>query len=123
MESGVAAAGAVSGYDVNKMTAIFNESVGDIISTLANNGYSHIQEFDADAKALSLLAGAGYNPGGLIDMLKELEKAQKGSSGGFNKTHPSPELRRAAAEKVLLLQPQITDTGSYRRARFTANTK
>jgi beta-barrel assembly-enhancing protease len=114
------AAGAVSGYDVNEMTSIFNESVGDIFGTLVNNGYSQVQEYDADAKALSLLAGAGYNPSGLIDMLKELEKAQKGNSGGFNKTHPSPDKRRAAAETALFVQPKVTDTSSYRRARFAA---
>jgi predicted Zn-dependent protease len=118
MESGAAAAEAVSGYSVNEMTSIFNESVGEIVSTLANNGYSQVQEFDADAKALSLLADAGYNPNGLIEMLRELEKTQKGNSGGFNKTHPSPEIRRAAAEKVLLLLPQPPDTSSYRKARF-----
>jgi len=121
MVTGASFAGAVSGYDVDEMTAIFNESVGDIVGTLVNNGYSQTQEFEADAKALSLLASAGYNPGGLIEMLKELEKTQKGSSGGFNKTHPSPEIRRAAAEKVLLVIPKITDTSSYRRARFAAN--
>jgi predicted Zn-dependent protease len=116
--TGASVAGAVSGYDVNEMTSIFNESVGDIMSTLVNNGYSQAQEFEADAKAMSLLAGAGYNPSGLIDMLKELEKTQKGSSGGFNKTHPSPDKRRIAAEAVLLVQPRITDTSSYRRTRF-----
>jgi predicted Zn-dependent protease len=116
--TGASAAGAVSGYDVNEMTSIFNESVGDIFGALVNNGYSQAQEFEADAKALSLLAAAGYNPSGLIDMLKELEKTQKGNSGGFNKTHPSPDKRRAAAEAVMKLQPKITDTSSYRRARF-----
>jgi predicted Zn-dependent protease len=122
LATGASVAGAVSGYDVNEMTSIFNESVGDIVGTLVNNGYSQAQEFEADSTALSLLAGAGYNPSGLIDMLKELEKTQKGSSGGFNKTHPSPESRRAAAEKALLQQPRITDTSSYRRERFQTGT-
>jgi len=123
MVTGASVAGAVSGYDVNEVTSVFNESVGDIVNTLVNNGYSQSQEYDADAKALSLLASAGYNPSGLIEMLRELEKIQKGSSGGFNKTHPSPERRRAAAEKVLAKQPKVTDTGSYRRARFAANNR
>jgi predicted Zn-dependent protease len=118
MVTSASAAGAVSGYDVNEMTSIFNESIGDIVGTLVNNGYSQTQEFDADARALSLLAGAGYNPSGLIDMLKELEKTQKGHSGGFSKTHPSPDKRRSAAERALAKQPAVTDTSSYRRARF-----
>jgi predicted Zn-dependent protease len=123
MVTGASAAGVVSGYDVNEMTSIFNETVGDIVGTLINNGYSQTQEFDADSTALSLLASAGYNPGGLIEMLKELEKTQKGHSGGFNKTHPSPDKRLAAAERALAKQPRADDTGSYRRARFAANSK
>jgi len=123
MVTGASVAGAVSGYDVNELTSVFNESVGDIVNTLVNNGYSQTQEFEADAKALSLLASAGYNPSGLIEMLKELEKTQKNSSGGFNKTHPSPSRRLSAAEKVLAKQTAVTDTSSYRRARFTANSK
>jgi len=118
MVTSASAAGAVSGYDVNEMTSIFNETVGDIVGTLVNNGYSQVQEFDADATALSLLAGAGYNPVGLIDMLKELEKTQKGQAGGFNKTHPSPEKRLSAAERSMAKLPPVKDTSSYRRARF-----
>jgi len=118
MVTGTSAAGAATGYDVNEMTSIFNETVGDIVGTLVNNGYSQTQEFEADSKALSLLADAGYNPGGLIDMLRELEKTQKGQSGGFNKTHPSPDKRLASAEKALAKLPKVTDTSSYRRARF-----
>jgi len=118
MVTGTSVAGAATGYDVNEMTSIFNETVGDIVGTLVNNGYSQAQEFEADAKALSLLASAGYNPGGLIDMLKELERTQKGHSGGFNKTHPSPDKRLAAAENALAKQPKVADTSSYRRARF-----
>jgi len=118
MVTGASAAGAATGYDVNEMTSIFNETVGDIVSTLVNNGYSQSQEFEADATALSLLTSTGYNPGGLIDMLKELENSQKGQSGGFNKTHPSPDKRLAAAQKALAKQPKVTDTSSFRKARF-----
>jgi predicted Zn-dependent protease len=118
MVTGTSAAGAATGYDVNEMTSIFNETVGDIVSTLVNNGYSQAQEFEADSTALSLLASAGYNPDGLIEMLRELEKTQKGQSGGFNKTHPTPDKRIASAEKALAKQPKVTDTSSYRKARF-----
>jgi predicted Zn-dependent protease len=123
MVTSASAAGIVSGYDVNEMTSIFDETVGDIVGTLVNNGYSQTQEFDADATALSLLAGAGYNSSGLIDMLKELEKTQKNHAGGFNNTHPSPDKRLAAAERIRSRQPGVTDTSSYRRARFAAAKK
>jgi predicted Zn-dependent protease len=116
--TGASAAGAVTGYDVNELTDIFNESVGEIVTTMVNNGYSQAQEFDADTTALEMLAAAGYNPSGLLDMLKELQKTQSGHSGGFNKTHPAPDKRVASAEKSLN-KYRITDTSSQRRARFS----
>lgn len=118
--TGASTAGAASGYDVNEMADIFNESVGEIVTTMVNNGYSQTQEFDADATALGLLAAAGYNPSGLLDMLKELNKIQQGKSGGFNKTHPAPAQRIANAEKNIA-KYKVPDTSSYRQARFAEN--
>jgi predicted Zn-dependent protease len=117
--TGSSAAGAAMGYDVNELTDIFNESVGEIVTTLVNSGYSQRQEFDADDMALSLLASAGYNASGLMDMLKELNTIQSNSSGGFNKTHPSPAQRISNAEKSLGKYP-VVNTVSYRQGRFNA---
>jgi predicted Zn-dependent protease len=123
MVTGASVTGVVSGYDVDDVTSLFNDTVGDIVGTLVNNGYSQAQEFNADSTALSLLAEAGYNASGLAEMLKELEKVQKNDSGGFSKTHPSPASRLASVERTLAKQPELADNSSYRRARFAANTK
>ncbi|MDR1857919.1 MAG: M48 family metalloprotease [Treponema sp.] len=119
MVTGTSAAGAAAGYNVNELTNIFNETIGDIVSTLVNNGYSQTQEFEADSAALALLAGAGYNPSGLTDMLRELERTQSSRPGGFNKTHPTPARRLANAEKDIG-KHRVTDTSASRRARFSA---
>jgi len=118
MATGVSVAGAAAGMNVNELTDIFNESVGEIVSTLVNNGYSQVQEFDADNTAMSLLASAGYNPSGLIDMLRELSAIQTGSSG-FGKTHPTPAQRITNAEKSVG-KYRAADTRSYRQARFAS---
>jgi predicted Zn-dependent protease len=122
MITGTSAAGAAAGMDVNQLTDVFNESVGEIVLTLVNNGYSQTQEFDADNTAMSLLASAGYNPSALIDMLRELNAVQSGSSGGFGKTHPTPAQRISNAEKSVG-RYSMTDTRSYRQSRFTASTR
>ena len=119
MVTGTSAAGAAAGYNVNELTDIFNETIGDIVSTLVNNGYSQTQEFEADSTALALLAGAGYNPSGLTDMLRELERTQSARPGGFNKTHPTPARRLANAEREIG-KHQVTDNSASRRARFAA---
>jgi predicted Zn-dependent protease len=117
--TGTAAAGAAIGYDVNALTDVFVESVGEIVTTLVNSGYSQRQEFDADDMALNLLASAGYSTSGLIDMLKELSAIQSSSSGGFGKTHPSPTQRISNAEKSIG-KYSVVDTRSYRQSRFNA---
>jgi len=115
--TGTSAAGAAMGMDVNELTDVFNETVGEIVTTMVNNGYSQSQEFDADNTAMSLLASSGYSPSGLIDMLRELNNIQSGTSSGFGKTHPSPAQRITNAEKSLATY-SVADTRSYRQSRF-----
>jgi predicted Zn-dependent protease len=117
--TGTSAAGAAAGMDVNQLTDVFNESVGEIVQTMVNNGYSQSQEYDADNTALSLMASAGYNPRGLIDMLNELKTIQSKTAGGFNKTHPSPAQRIANAEKSVG-KYKIANTRASRQGRFNA---
>jgi len=120
--TGTSAAGAAAGMDVNQLTDVFNESVGEIVQTLVNNGYSQTQEYDADNTALSLMAGAGYNPQGLIDMLKELNAIQSKTTGGFNKTHPTPAQRIANAEKSVG-KYRVADNRAIRQGRFNTALK
>jgi predicted Zn-dependent protease len=117
--TGTSAAGVATGMDVNQLTDVFNESVGEIVLTLVNNGYSRDQEFEADNVAMSLLASAGYNPSGLIDMLRELNTVQSRVPGGFNRTHPTPAQRITNAERNLR-NFTVVDNSVRRQARFTA---
>jgi predicted Zn-dependent protease len=120
--TGASAVGAVAGMDVKELTSVFNESVGEIVQTMVNNGYSQNQEFSADNTAMRLLASAGYNPSSLIDMLNELKAVQSNSSGGMNKTHPTPALRIANAGRSVG-EYRVTDNRSYRQARFTSTVR
>ena len=115
--TGVSAGGAAAGYDVNELTDVFNESVGEIVTTLVNSGYSQAQEFGADAMALSLMSSAGYHPQSLITMLRVLEGNQQDRSRGFGRTHPTPT-QRIANVQPNLNQYQIPDTRAFRTARF-----
>jgi len=114
--TGVSTAGAATGMNVNELTATFNETVGEFVQTLINNGYSQTQEFEADNTAMSLLAGAGYNPSGLIDMLNVLSGIQV-SGSGFGKTHPTPAQRITNAQ-ASIRGYSVTDTSSSRQARY-----
>jgi len=95
--------------------ANFRDSVTKTVDVLMRSGYSQSQEFEADLEAVVLLAGAGYDPGALMDMLKVLQSAKGSASGGFYSTHPSPEQRIA---NVSVLKFNKNDTLQYRAQRF-----
>jgi len=119
MITGTATAGAAAGMSVNELTDVFKETVGEIVLTLVNNGYSRDQEFEADNTAMSLLASAGYSSSGLVDMLRELNTVQSRVPGGFNRTHPTPAQRITNAERTVGSYT-VANTRSFRQARFAA---
>jgi predicted Zn-dependent protease len=116
-----AGAGVIMGIDSNEFVDILNESVGEILQTMVNGGYSKEQEYEADLAAMTFLAAAGYQPSGLIDMLNEL-KAVHVIGSGLSKTHPSPGQRIYFAEKALK-RYNVADTTLSREARFKGAVK
>jgi len=120
--TGTAVAGTAGGMDVKQLTDVLNDSFMEIVQTLVSNGYSQDQEFDADSTAMSLMAGAGYNPSGLINLLMSLGAVQIDDSG-FGKTHPSPADRIVNAQKSISKYKDINTNNAARQKRFAAATK
>ena len=119
--TGTSAVGAAAGMDVNELTSAFDETIGSIIQTMVTSGYSQSQEFEADNTAMELLAGAGYRPSGLLEMLNVLSTIQVANSG-FGKTHPSPAQRITNAQKSVG-KYNVPDTSSSRQTRFNTATR
>ena len=95
----------------------FRNSIGAALDAIVKSGFSQDQEFDADEGAIVLLAASGYNPAGLLEMLRVLQRVQTSQRGGFNVTHPSPAQRLDHAQRIAA-QFQIRDTASSRASRF-----
>ena len=68
-------------------------AANELMTTLSTTGYSKTQEYEADAKAASLMADAGYNPEALRSMLEVLKEKEKTETEGMMKTHPSASSR------------------------------
>jgi predicted Zn-dependent protease len=85
--------------DLASLTATFEDSISDITSTLVNNGYSRNFERQADVAAITILKRVGYDPNGLVDMLKVMGKQLKSGGLDFAKTHPSPASRIADIQR------------------------
>jgi len=111
-----AGVGVITGMDAEEFANILNESVGEIMQTMVNSGYSKEQEYEADLAAMCFMAAAGYQPSGLIDMLNELKAVHKVGLG-LSKTHPSPGQRIYYAEKALG-RFTVADTRPVRQDRF-----
>ena len=101
---------------INELVGLFGYSVNDIINSMVVNGYSRRQELEADNYAMTLMSAAGYNPQGLIDMLRQLSVVQVAGSG-FGRTHPAPSDRLTNAESTIL-NFNVADNSAFRRARF-----
>jgi len=106
--------------EVQQLTQTFGESVKDITSTLINNGYSRQFEEQADAGSVKILERVGYDPWALVDVLKVMETRLKPGGLDFAKTHPAPEVRIKAVEKVLGDWPNVPASNPAREQRFEA---
>jgi predicted Zn-dependent protease len=97
---------------------LFGNSVTEMVNTLVKNGYSQSQELAADVYAAGLLAGAGYDPQALVEILRLLQnRPANPSERGLNATHPSPARRIANLQPVLARYP-ASGGRAYRKSRF-----
>ncbi|GHT82794.1 peptidase M48 [Spirochaetia bacterium] len=92
----------------------FYNSVRKMAATLFENSYSREQEFAADSYALKLLAGSGYYPASLLEVLTLLQKT--GRTGAYNGTHPLPAQRINNVRGEIPRYP-VQDTRSFRASR------
>ena len=114
---GVESAKAFGGEDLAKLTESFEDSIHDITSTLINRGYSRAFESEADMAAVTIMRRVGYDPNGLVDMLRVMEKRLKPGALDFAKTHPPPASRIAEIQGVIGTYRTVSSPGR-RRTRF-----
>ncbi len=112
----------MSTMGMKEMADTLDDMCGDVLSDMVNNGYSQNQEFDADKKAVELMAGAGYDPNALVTVLEKLAQQKGNKKSGMFKTHPSPESRISHLSSTLK-KNKVEDTTEYRTSRYSATAK
>jgi len=90
-----------SGQDLASLVSTFEGSITDITTTLINNGYSREFEQQADHATVAILQRVGYDPNGLVEMLKIMQDRLRPGGLDFAKTHPSPVSRMAEIQKII----------------------
>jgi len=115
----IASAQTAGSDELAKLTTVFEDSIGDITSTLVNSGYSRAFEKEADLMAVEILKRVGYDPNALVRMLEVMESRLEPGGRDFAKTHPEPEVRIAEIRKVLAEAP-AQPLQAERQARYRA---
>ena len=107
----------LAGAELAELTGIFADSVGDVMTTMVNNGYSRSYEHQADQGAVTILTRAGYDPAGLAVMLRTMQTRLTPGGSDFASTHPAPADR--LEELADIGQRTPTAEPASRAARFT----
>ncbi len=114
---GAAAGSTLAGPQLSQVTEAFTGTIGDITSTMMNNGYARTTEYEADKGAVAIMKKLGCPPTALITMLEQMQKQIKPGGRDFGKTHPAPEVRIAELRKLIGAAP-AAPTPPARQERF-----
>jgi len=87
---------------LQKLTAVFEGALGDVVETLIERGYDRKYEYAADNMAIQTALNTGYNPLGLRDFLATMTvDSSESADKGWFKTHPRAEDRIARVEREI----------------------
>ena len=101
--------------EVTQLVESFEGTIGDITTTMINNGYSRAFEEDADASAVTIMQRVGYNPVSLEKMLATMKTKIKPDGHDFAKTHPSPEKRISYLSKIIETRSEPTFSAAQKK--------
>lgn len=102
----------------------FESMIGDLQSLLFDRGLDRGMEFEADGAAMETLYRTGYDPRGMISVLKKLQKVEASSirKGSWFSTHPPLGERIAKLEEQLKSYPDAASLATVKH-RFARQMK
>ncbi|WP_026464459.1 M48 family metalloprotease [Adhaeribacter aquaticus] len=102
LTQGLAGAAGIATYDPDRPASASGAIAAAAIAKLLTLKYGREDELESDLWAVKFTAEAGYDPRGMIEVMKILGAARNGaSSPEFFQTHPNPENRIARLETAI----------------------
>lgn len=104
--------------------AQFESMIGDLQNVLFDKGLDQNMEFEADMSAMKTAYRTGYDPRGMIQVLKQLQEIQARSQkkGSWFSTHPPLSERIKKCKSQLNHYPDAADL-AHDKARFEARVR
>lgn len=100
---GLTAAATVATYDPSNPRSAAGAAMAQMVGNLVNLKYGRNDELESDRWGIDLLVGAGYDPRGMVGVMRVLEEAMGG--GGrqpeFISSHPNPGNRAKILEELI----------------------
>ena len=79
-----------------------NPAFAGMVNQMLTTRYGRDDEYQADALGVQIMISAGYDPNGLIGVMKVLEQASGGArQPEFMSTHPNPGNRAARIKELI----------------------
>lgn len=102
LTQGLTGAAVIAAYDPNDPNSRQTAQVAMLIGQLINMKFGRDDELQSDDLGVEIMAGAGYDPRSLIDVMQILDEASQGARPPeFFSTHPNPENRIAEIEAAI----------------------
>jgi beta-barrel assembly-enhancing protease len=102
LTQGLTGAAVIATYDPNDPASRRNAAVAALIGQLVNMRFGRQDELESDRLGVRFTSEAGYDPRGLIELMRILQEA---SGGGrqpeFFSTHPNPQNRIAQIQAAI----------------------
>jgi len=118
---GVEAVKAYGSAQLAQVTAAFEGVLSDIVEKLITRGYDRKFEYEADALAVGIGSGTGYDPNGISRFLQTMVGDKSAVSGkGWFKTHPTPEQRIDRVKSEIAGLKTVPAVAAVRTQRFKA---
>jgi len=106
----------------NEFTDNQYQTMTNVFQTLVSRGYSREQEREADIYAVDLMMRAGYDPQGLVDLMKLFkEKSANIKLLEFTQTHPVPESRIEYINEYIAQKKSVNSGNSEKTQNQTAD--